>query len=242
MLSELDVLLALMIIGSFLLAIPLHEWAHAQMASLLGDHTATTSERKTVNMSAHIDPVGTLMSIILAFLSYSGLGWGKPVKPDPWKMRVGANAGVLLVALAGPLFSLIIGLAVAALSRFLFPFFGSNIPLSFVLKLVTVFATVNTGLAIFNIIPLYPLDGYQIVYTLLPSRQAVQFSRSATYGPFIILILFFFLPFLGQLSGLSGFFLFQLAGDIRDLSLYLISLVSGGNLQGPYFYGMNALG
>jgi Zn-dependent protease len=241
MLNELDVLLALMIIGSFLLAIPLHEWAHAQMASMLGDRTGATMERKTLKVSAHIDPVGTLMCAILAFLSYSGLGWGKPVKPDPWKMRVGANLGVLLVALAGPVFSLIVGLVFAALTRFLVPFFGSNIPLSFVLKLVTVFAAVNTGLAIFNIIPLYPLDGYQILYTLLPSRQAVQFSRSATYGPFIILILFFFLPFLGQLSGMSGFFLFQLATDINTLSLFLNSLVAGFNQQIPYVYGADVL-
>ena len=239
MTTELDVVLALMIIGSFLLAIPLHEWAHAQMASLLGDRTSSTSERKTLRLSFHIDPVGTLTCVILAFLSSSGLGWGKPVKPDPWKMRVGANVGVLLVALAGPIFSLIIGLACAAVSRFLFPFYGSNIALSFVLKLVTVFAAVNTGLAIFNIIPLYPLDGYQIVYTLLPSRQAVQFSRSAAYGPFIILIIFFFLPFLGQFSGLSNFFLFQLATDINGLALYLNSLVAGGDLVLPYTYGAN---
>jgi Zn-dependent protease len=237
----LDVLLALMIIGSFLLALPLHEWAHAQMASLLGDHTPSVSERKRLNLSVHLDPMGTLMCVIFAFQSSVGLGWGKPVKPDPWKMRVGANIGVLLVACAGPIFSLIIGLAFAALTRLLLPFFGFNVPLSFVLKLVTVFATVNTGLAIFNLIPLYPLDGYQIVYTLLPSKQAVQFSRSAAYGPFLILIIFFLLPFLGQLSGLGNFFLFQLASYIRDLALYLNSLVAGVELQDPYIYGLSVL-
>ena len=236
-----DVLLALMIIGSFLVALPLHEWAHAQMASLLGDHTASTSERKRLNLSLHIDPVGILMCVILAFQSYAGLGWGKPVKPDPWKMRVGANTGVLLVACAGPIFSLIIGLAFAALIRLLLPFVGANIPLNFVLKLVTVFAAVNTGLAIFNLIPFYPLDGYQIVYTLLPSKQAVQFSRSAAYGPFIILIVFFFLPFLGQFSGLNNFFLFQLASYIRDGALYLNLLVAGYDLQFPYAYGFGVL-
>lgn len=237
-----DVVLSLMIIASFLVAMPLHEWAHAQIASLLGDRTGTTSERKTLRISPHLDPVGTLTCVILAFLSAVGLGWGKPVKPDPWKMRVGANTGVLLVALAGPIFSLAIGLGVAALSRFLFPFYNeNNIILSFVLKLVTVFAVVNTGLAIFNILPFYPLDGYQIVYTLLPSRQAVQFSRSATYGPFIILIIFFFLPFLGQLSGMSGFFLFELAADIRSLSLALDSLAASGDLTLPFIYGANVL-
>src|ERR1700753_1780740 len=110
----LDVLLALMIIGSFLLALPLHELAHAQVASWLGDRTPSTSERKRLNLSVHLDPMGTLMCVIFAFQSSVGLGWGKPVKPDPWKMRVGANTGVLLVACAGPIFSLIVGLAFAA--------------------------------------------------------------------------------------------------------------------------------
>ncbi|GCF09014.1 site-2 protease family protein [Dictyobacter arantiisoli] len=239
----LDVLLALMIIGSFLVAILLHEWAHAQMAYWLGDHSPNTSERRTLSLSAHIEPVGLLMCIVLAFQSMTGLGWGKPVKPDPWKMRVSANTGVLLVACAGPIFSLLVGLAVAALSRFLYPFYEQNILLSFVLKLLTVFATVNIGLAIFNILPFYPLDGYQIVYTLLPSKQAVQFARSATYGPFIILILFFFLPFLGQFVNMQNFFLFQLAAYIRLGAFLLASLVSGIPLTDtyPYFYGFFVL-
>jgi Zn-dependent protease len=93
--------------------------------------------------------------------------------------------------------------------------------------LITVFASVNISLAIFNIIPLYPLDGYQILYTLLPSRQAVQFARSAPYGPFIILALLFLLPFLGQLSGLGGFFLFHIPYYILLGALNLIRIVSG---------------
>ena len=222
-----DVLLALMLIGSFLLALPLHEWAHAQMASWLGDRTPRAEGRQTLRLRAHIDPVGLLTCVILAFQSAVGLGWGQPVKPDPWKMRVGANGGVLAVACAGPIFSLIVGLAVAALTSFIAPFLSSNIFTLFVLKLLVAFAVVNTGLAIFNLIPLYPLDGYQILYTILPSRQAVQFSRSATYGPFIILALFFFLPFLAQLAGLGSFPLFQLPTYIRLGAFSLMALVSG---------------
>ncbi|HKV57297.1 MAG TPA: site-2 protease family protein, partial [Ktedonobacteraceae bacterium] len=89
------------------------------------------------------------------------------------------------------------------------------------------FASVNFCLAIFNLIPLYPLDGYQILYTLLPNRQAVGFSRSATYGPFIILLLIFLLPFLGQIAGLSSFFLFRISYYILLGSLKLVSLVCG---------------
>jgi Zn-dependent protease len=94
-------------------------------------------------------------------------------------------------------------------------------------QLVIVFASVNLCLAIFNLIPLYPLDGYQIVYTLLPSRQAVQFAKSAVYGPFIILGILFLLPFLGQIGNLGGFFLFHIQAIILMGSEYLISFASG---------------
>jgi Zn-dependent protease len=84
-----------------------------------------------------------------------------------------------------------------------------------------VFASVNFCLALFNLLPFYPLDGYQIVYTLLPTRQATQFAKSALYGPFIILAIFFLLPFVAQLARLDiqpGFYIWQ-------GSMYLISLV-----------------
>src|SRR5690349_17643478 len=120
-----DVLLAFMIIGSFLLAIMLHEWAHAQMAAWLGDYGPRQEGRQTLVLREHLDPVGLLMCVILAFQPVAslpvGLGWGRPVKPDPWKMRVGANTGVLLVALAGPIFSLLLGLLTAVVARFFYP-------------------------------------------------------------------------------------------------------------------------
>src|SRR5258708_29029907 len=94
-------------------------------------------------------------------------------------------------------------------------------------QLILVFASVNISLAIFNLIPLYPLDGYQILYSLLPSRQAVSFARSAQYGPFIILALLFLLPFLGQLSGLGGLFIFHIPYYILLGSFNLVGLASG---------------
>jgi Zn-dependent protease len=96
-----------------------------------------------------------------------------------------------------------------------------------IVQLVIVFASVNICLSIFNLIPLYPLDGYQIVYTLLPSRQAVQFAKSAQYGPFIILAVLFLLPFLGQISGLGSFFIFHIPFYILQASMNLIGLFSG---------------
>jgi Zn-dependent protease len=237
-----NVPLALIIVISFLLAIVLHEWAHAQVASWLGDQTPRLEGRQTLSLRAHIDPVGLVMCLILAFqvmpippllpfisVPPAGLGWGKPVKPDPWKMRVPADTGVLLVACAGPLFSLLIGLLAAVAFRFLDPALDTSFLAHVVRQWVLVFSVINISLALFNLIPLYPLDGYQILYTLLPSRQAVRFSRSAIYGPFIILALFFLLPFIARLSGagVSDFPLFRLAFYIWLGALALISLVTG---------------
>ena len=226
-----NVVLALMIIGSFLVAIPLHESGHALMASMLGDRTPREEGRLSLSLRSHIDPIGTLMCVLLAFQPILGVGfgWGKPVKADPWKMRVGANAGMLLVAWAGLIFSLLIGVLVSVLLRFVpIQMLESAVGLH-VIQLLIVFASVNICLAIFNLFPLYPLDGYQIVYTLLPSRQAVQFAKSAAYGPLIILGLFFLLPFLAQLGspGLSSFHLFQLPYYIWLGSMNIIALVMG---------------
>ena len=102
-------------------------------------------------------------------------------------------------------------------------------------QLITVFAVVNITLGVFNLLPIYPLDGYQILYTLLPSRQALKFARSAQYGPLIIIVLVFILPFVGQLAGMSGFFLFRLPFFILQIVMQLVELVSGSPLYSPLF-------
>jgi Zn-dependent protease len=223
-----DVVLALMLVGSFLVAVSLHECGHTLMALWLGDRTPRSEGRQSLNPRAQVDPVGLLMCVILALQPVvafpAGFGWGRPVKPDPWKMRVGPNTGILLVAVAGMLFSLLIGIVATVILRFLPPVLYSNAYIIRVPQLVLVFACVNFCLALFNLIPLYPLDGYQIVYTLLPNAQAKQFARSAPFGPFIILAVFFLLPFLGRLTGLDSFPLFQLAHYILLGAWNLVAL------------------
>ena len=220
-----------MIIGSFLVAIVLHELGHTLVAGWLGDTTPRSEGRQTFSLPTHIDPVGTLMCVLLAFqvviAPAMGLGWGKPVKPDPWKMRVGPNTGVLVFACAGPIFSLIIGLLTALIAHYAAPFLVGNVYIVRVLQLLVVFASVNIGLALFNLIPLYPLDGYQIVYTFLPSKKAVQFAKSAPYGQIAILALFFLVPFLASLARLDSFPLFRLSYYIWLGAMQLVSLVMG---------------
>ncbi len=239
-----NVILAFMIIGSFLLAIALHESGHTLMATLLGDSTPRSEGRQSLSLRTHLDSLGTVLCLILAFYPALagpvGLGWGKPVKTDAWKLRGGPNAGTLLVALAGPLLNVLVGLLFAVLLRLLpASLFNNDIAIRLP-QLLTVFASVNISIAIFNILPFYPLDGYQIVYTLLPTRQAVQFAKSLPYGPLIVLALFFLLPFLAQFSGsLGGFFLFHIPLYVLMGSIYLISLVTGlpfGDVFNLYLY------
>jgi len=228
---SINVVLALMIIVSFLGALALHELSHALMASWLGDPTPRNEGRQSLSLRSHLDPVGLLLCVILAFrpllLGPVGLGWGKPVKVDPWKLRGGSNTGNLLVALTGILSSLLIGALIALVLRFLPLNLFANVFLIRIIQLLVVFASVNFSLAIFNILPFYPLDMYQIVYALLPPAKAVQFAKSATYGPFIILTLFFLLPFIAQFSGLADFPLFRIPFYILLGSLSLIELITG---------------
>jgi len=234
---EIDVILALMIIGSFLVAIVLHEFGHALVAAWMGDPTPRAEGRLSLSLPAHISPLGTMLCVIVAFFPVPtalGLGWGTPVKADPWKLRGGPNVGTLIVACGGIFTSLVVGAIFAAALRFLPDTLYSNAIIARVPQLIAAFASVNFCLAIFNLLPLYPLDGYQIVYSLLPSRQAVSFARSAPYGQFIILLLIFLLPFLGQLAGLSDFFLFRISYYILDGSLQLITWVSGKDAVAIY--------
>jgi Zn-dependent protease len=233
-----NVILGFMIIIAFLIAIVLHEISHVLMARLLGDNTPAREGRQSLSLRAHLDPLGMLLCVILAFQPLVaglgagliagpvGLGWGQPIKPDPWKLKVGPNIGVFIVAWTGLLTSLGIGLLVAFLVRFMPLQWAENGFGQLLFQFVIVFASVNICLAIFNLIPLYPLDGYHILYALLPGRQAVQFAKSAPYGPLAILLIFFLLPLISQLAG-GDSYLLDVPNYIMLGSLNLVSLIAG---------------
>src|SRR5579883_3217956 len=138
-----NVVLAFMIIACFLIAVVIHEYAHALTASLLGDSTPRVQGRQSLSLRAHLDPLGTLLCVILAFFPIMagpvGLGWGRPVKTDPWKLRGGPNGGTLLVSLAGIVTSLVLGLLIAFLIRFLPSALYANAVIARVVQLIMVF-------------------------------------------------------------------------------------------------------
>jgi len=172
-------------------AITVHEFAHAWVADRLGDPTARLLGRLTLNPLAHLDLFGSIMLILVHF------GWGKPVPFDPYNLKNPRRDGAL-ISLAGATSNLILAGICAIILRFLPLSIGNNI-------LVVLFQSViivNVSLAIFNLIPIHPLDGFKVVEGLLPEDMARQWHSLESLGYIMLLILVF--PIFGS-SPVLGF-------------------------------------
>jgi len=177
------------IIIAVLVAIDVHECCHAWVAAQLGDPTARNMGRVSLNPLVHLDPLGTIM-IFLTALTGFGIGWGKPVPVDPYRLRYGPMKGMGVVSLAGP----VANLATAAVLAIPFRSATPALP-SFLVELLLIVAMVNIGLAIFNLIPIPPLDGYGVLMGILGSvsapwayRWSYNLARYERYGPMILLL------------------------------------------------------
>jgi len=187
---------------SFLLALSIHEAAHAWTADRLGDPTAKLAGRVTLNPLAHLDPLGFFLPLFL-MLTRAPLiiGWGKPVPVDSFNLRR-PRRDTAYISLSGPLANFILAFLVAAIWRILIYFFPllNDALIFFFLPLVQA----NIALGIFNLLPFYPLDGEKVLLGLLPSHLAEKweiFLRK--YGLFFLFLLIF--PFSGQQSLLDIF-------------------------------------
>lgn len=184
----LDLPRLIIIIIAVLIAIDVHECCHAWVAAELGDPTAKSLGRVSLNPIVHLDPLGTLMILITAATGF-GIGWGKPVPVDPYRLRYGPRVGMGIVSLAGPSANL----ATAALLAIPFRM-GATLP-PILLELLFIVSMVNIGLAIFNLLPLPPLDGYGVLMGVLGSiraswayRCSYALARYERYGPMILLL------------------------------------------------------
>ena len=172
----------------FLLALTIHECAHGWVAYRLGDPTAKQQGRLTLNPLAHLDPIGLLAIVFIHF------GWAKPVPVDARYFRQ-PRRDMVLVALAGPLSNAVLAVA-AAFCFQMIPWLSLLTPGSAwlilpVARVIKSSVLVNVVLAVFNLLPVPPLDGSRVVSGLLPLPQAIAYSRVEPYG-FIILFLLFF--------------------------------------------------
>ena len=169
----------------FLPAVILHECAHGWVANKLGDSTAKLAGRLTLNPLKHIDPIGTVMLPALLFLFQSPVlfGWAKPVPVNFRNLRH-PKRDMIWVGMAGPAINIILAIVLSLLLKL-------NIS-STAYDLITTAVLVNLVLAIFNLIPIPPLDGSRLVMGLLPSRFALLYSRLENYGIIIVFLLLSF--------------------------------------------------
>lgn len=183
----------ILLIPPLLLAIILHESAHGWVALKLGDPTARDLGRITLNPIPHIDLFGTiLLPALLVLLNSSFLfGWAKPVPVDPTYFQ-NPKKGMLKVALAGPLTNLSLALFFGILFRIL-QYGGIHEGFLLLLKIIVIWGVVlNLVLAIFNLIPIPPLDGFKILKGLLSEKLAEGVAILERYGFLLILFLFIF--------------------------------------------------
>lgn len=170
--------------AALLVAITVHEFAHAWTANRLGDPTARLAGRITLNPLAHLDPLGTLALLIFSF------GWGKPVPFDPFNLK-NPRRDSALISFAGPAANLILAVFLAIVIRLGHLFLG---PTAYLLEIIlTPFIFLALTLAIFNLLPFHPLDGGKIIVGLLPEKIAYQWDEMLQKFGFY-LILFFILP------------------------------------------------
>lgn len=175
-------------IGALLVAITIHEFSHAYAADLLGDPTPRAQGRLTLNPLAHLDPLGTLLLIVARF------GWGKPVQFDPYNLE-NPRRDAAIISFAGPLSNLILATLTATTLHFLPP-----TELSF--NILIPFVYLNIVLAIFNLIPVHPLDGGKILVGLLSEDKAEDVDRFLSqYGTILLIALILPLFAGGSLAG-----------------------------------------
>ena len=189
-------------------AISIHEFSHAWAADRLGDPTPRLQGRLTLNPRAHLDPIGTLMLILFRF------GWGRPVQFDPFNLK-NPRRDAMLIGLAGPGSNLATASAVAVLMRLM----GQ---MGLMGQMAISFIVISVVLAVFNLVPVHPLDGGKIIAGLLPRATAKEFEAvMRTWGTMILIFLIF--PWGGMAP------VFYLVGPVISLLLGLL-LPGGGRL------------
>lgn len=190
---------------------PIHECAHGYMAYRLGDDTARNQGRLTLNPFAHLDLVGSVLLIL------AGFGWAKPVQVDPRNFK-NPKWGMAITSLAGPVSNILLAFVLMVIFKLLggaMPLFRNSDIVSVIYLFIWVMITTNLYLAVFNLLPIPPLDGSKIFGAILPSRYYFAVMR---YERYIIAVVFFLIMFTNILSTPLGWMADRMLGLLDFLT------------------------
>lgn len=177
---------------TLIIALTVHEFAHAFVADRFGDDTPRIMGRLTLNPLKHLDVMGSLLLII------AGFGWAKPVPVNPAKLREHSRSAFMWVSIAGPAANLLLACLAAIPLRFnLIPTLPASTILPSISSFLITFFVINLVLMVFNLLPLPPLDGEKILEFLLPESWASQYAKIKPFGPILLLVVVFVLPRFG---------------------------------------------
>jgi Zn-dependent protease len=207
-----------------LVSFPVHEAAHAYAAYRLGDGTAKLFGRLTLNPIVHFDPIGGLL-LIASSLTGVGIGWAKPTPVNPSNLRGGSDSEGI-VAFAGPASNLVLA-AIGAVPLRLLLATGST-PLGLILfepvsastivpKVLFYFVLINVALALFNLVPIPPLDGSKVLFSMMNPRQVWQWRPTLEQYGFILLIFVAFVPLLPGSQTIFSFIFEKIGGPIVNV-------------------------
>lgn len=175
--------------GLLVMAISVHEFSHALAADRLGDPTARLAGRLTLNPMAHLDPIGTFLLFV------AGFGWGKPVPFDPFNLK-NVEKDAAIISFAGPFSNLIMAIVSSVILRLVVIKIPILIVSAFLTQVLSLFIYFNIILAVFNLIPVHPLDGFKVIGGLLPKKYYSDWMELQRYGMIFLILLIF--PFFGS--------------------------------------------